>query len=128
MHIEFNSSGLQREVHSPEGVQGAITEFYIFSMVQTPCFPFNIASRGNRAFWSSDSSASVSGSRVWRTSSVNALWLASGRIYSLILVVPKSTRQLSVYFLLSQTGRFYCTLHKGVQHIRRSVFSCISSQ
>ena len=90
--------------------------------------PFNIASRGNRAFWSSDTSANVSGSRVWQTSSVNALRLALGRIYSLILVVPKSTRLLSVYFLLAQTGRFYCTLHKGVQHIRRSVFPCISSQ
>ena len=82
MHSEFNSSGLQREVHSPGEVQGAPTKFYITSAMQTLCLPFKIAFRVNRVFWSSNSAASVSGGGVWQTNSMNAVWLGFGRIWA----------------------------------------------
>lgn len=101
MHIECNNSELQREVHSPEGVQQTIVELYISPEGKHPVFHLRWHP-GETVSWTSDSSANVSGSRVWRTSSVNALWLASGRPYSLILVVLGTTRLLNIY---SITGR-----------------------
>jgi len=80
LHMEFYSTGLQRDVHLPEEVCTRSRYRALHTLYGTnPHLQCKITSRRHRSFWDSDSSAHVPGSTVWQTSSVNIFGLASGR-------------------------------------------------